>query len=273
VDSGFTPGKDDFEFPNNGSMISPRGECAGQSVSMMWYYTNKRQKEHAPALYGLYDNNGRDKTPQIYGDDVLAYRLASVVQNDINWDYHEARYWNMTKNESGLTQFNCFKYAILLTGEPQYVGIFRKGGGHAIVCYRVEGNTLYVADPNYPGKARTIVLTGDKLGPYSSGDNAQDISTNGVYVYNWIYYFADSVLIPEYGLPARWAELKAGTIGDDQFPIYYLDLTFTGPNGTSKAVKTITYGKNDKQREMMTNFSQVYIAPSNSYGTALALCG
>jgi hypothetical protein len=37
ADSKFKPGKDDWQFENNGSYISPGGHCAGQSVAAMWY--------------------------------------------------------------------------------------------------------------------------------------------------------------------------------------------------------------------------------------------
>lgn len=273
VDSGFRPGTDDFEFSNGGSVIAPGGQCAGQSLAMMWYYTNKRQKENAPSLYGLYDNNGRDKTPGITADDVNAYRLASVVQNDINWDYYDAKYWDLTKNASGLTHYYCFKYAIYLTGEPQHVGIYRNGGGHAIVCYKIEGNTLYVADPNYPGEERTIVLKGDTLGPYSSGANSQDIAANGVRVYDRIYYYAKTALIPVYGLPARWGQLEAGTIGDGSFPPYTLNLTVTDDYG-KQSYYDFDGGKNAVQKTATVEGSEVTLTgklnPGVSIGNGLS---
>lgn len=258
VDSGFKPGRDDFEFPNNGSYIAPGGNCVGQSVTMMWYYTEKRQKEQAPALYGLYDNNGRDKTTKIYGDDVLAYRLVSVVHNDIDWSNYDKKLLPITKNASGLTQFYCFKYAIYLTGQPQDVGLFCTGAGHAIVCYRVEGNTLYVADPNYPGVERKILLTGDKLGPYSSGANAEDISANNVYVFDGIYYYADSAAIPVYLVAGRWDQLRAGTIGDGKFPPYVVTFSVNGDNGTTSTFD-FDGGKNLDDRTVQVDGSNVTI--------------
>ena len=35
IDTGFKPGVDDWQFTNNGSVIAPRGHCAGQSISAL----------------------------------------------------------------------------------------------------------------------------------------------------------------------------------------------------------------------------------------------
>ncbi|MBK7303284.1 MAG: hypothetical protein IPI90_08535 [Saprospiraceae bacterium] len=37
-ESGFRPGIDDWEYPNQGSYIDLEGHCAGQSLTAMWYY-------------------------------------------------------------------------------------------------------------------------------------------------------------------------------------------------------------------------------------------
>ena len=44
ISSGFTPGIDDWEFINYGSYISPGGHCAGQSMTSMWYFYDKKLK-------------------------------------------------------------------------------------------------------------------------------------------------------------------------------------------------------------------------------------
>jgi hypothetical protein len=266
VDSGFMPGRDDWEFINNGSFIAPDGHCAGQTVSMMWYYTEKRQKENAPKLNGLYDNNGREKTPHIYGDDTLGYRLASVVQNDIRFDFYNDKFGNLIRNQSNLTQFDSFKYSILLTGQPQYLRLRRPGGGHAVVCYAVDGNALLIADPNYPGQARRTVLNGNQLGPYSSGANAQAIATSGATLYN-VYYAANSAMIPVYGLSARWDQLKAGTIGDSQFPRYNLRIANNTVAGGS-GIAFVAGGRNTETVKISTNASKIAIYTLSAGGVA-----
>jgi hypothetical protein len=46
---------------------------------MMWYFNNKFKKG-APALFGLYDNDGQTpKTPTLWQDDVLRYKFCSGI--------------------------------------------------------------------------------------------------------------------------------------------------------------------------------------------------
>ncbi|MDP3564402.1 MAG: zinc ribbon domain-containing protein, partial [Methanoregula sp.] len=91
VDSGFRPGVDDWEFENAGSYISPGGHCAGQSATMMWYYTEQRQKANAPPLFNRYDNNGRaPAAPQLERDNTVGYRFASVIQEVTD----QMKYWD-----------------------------------------------------------------------------------------------------------------------------------------------------------------------------------
>jgi len=239
ADSGFRPGVDDWEFDNAGSVVVPKGHCAGQSLTMMWYYTEQRQKNTAaPALTGLFDNNGRGKTPQFPRDNTLGYRFASAVQ-DMKWNEYDTTLDALFTNATGLQTFRAFKYAILMTGEPQQVHIFRNGGGHAIVCYKVSGTTLYVADPNYHGTERTIQLNGDTLGPYSSGDNSEDIKQNGVYVYPRITYIAKTALVSWPAVGALYAKVKDGTIGIDIFPQYQLAVRVLNSDGSQKKLITV----------------------------------
>lgn len=234
VDSGFRPGVDDWEFDNAGSILAPGGHCAGQSATMLWYYTAQRQMANAPALYGRYDNNGRDKTPLLPRDDTLGYRFASVMQKDTD----QLKYWrnpgSIISNVSDSNTFKEFKYSMLMTGEPQFVGIKRVGGGHAIVCYEVSDTTLWIADPNYPGKERMITLNGTTLNPYTSGANSQDIKENGVRIYPTINYIAKSAFFSWPKLAAEYAKVQDGTIGEGAFPDYTLKIYVANDDGTTE---------------------------------------
>jgi hypothetical protein len=245
VDSGFRPGVDDWEFVNDGSYIAPGGYCAGQSATMMWYYTEQRQKNPAaPGLYGLYDNNGREKTPLFPTDNTRGIRFASVIQKVTD----QQKYWDNSdffSNISDSTTFREFKYSMLVTGEPQYVSIRRDGGGHAIVCYEVSDTTLWIADPNFPGKERMITLNGTTLSPYTSGANSQDIKENGVRIYPRIRYVAKSALFSWPALAAEYAKVQDGTIGDDQFRPYAAVIFAINDDGSqTEAGRIAAGGKN-----------------------------
>lgn len=263
VDSGFRPGVDDWEFDNPGSYIAPDGFCAGQSVTMMWYYTEQRLKNSASALNGRYDNNGREKTPLFLMDDTLGVRFASVMQAVTD----QQKYWDDADFFSGindLTTFREFKYSMLMTGEPQYVSIRRDGGGHAIVCFEVSDNTLWIADPNFPGKERMITLNGKTFGPYTSGENSQDIKEKGVSIYPRIRYAAKSALFSWPTLAAEYAKVSDGTIGDDMFPAYEIVIKQVNDDGTSKEVSRIKAGKNPELKRVDVDSKTVRLAVEGS---------
>ncbi|MDO9323497.1 MAG: hypothetical protein Q7T80_00910 [Methanoregula sp.] len=252
ADSGFRPGVDDWEFTNYGSVVAEGGHCAGQTLSMMWYYTEQQQRAGAPHLNALFDNNGRDKTPAFQRDNTAGYRFASMVQENINWTNFDSMN-PVLKNVSDTNTFRLFKYSILLTGSPQQVVIYSNTGGHAIVCYRVKGNTLYIADPNYWGDERTIDLKGATLGPYSSGANANDIAEKGATSYPKIIYFAKSAMIPWPEIEALYKKFEDGTIGDDKFPKYSIIIGTIGNDGKEIYSLWIPGGKNSMPPPITVN--------------------
>jgi len=241
VNSGFQPGIDDWQFTNRGSYIT-NGHCEGQSMSAMWYYYTKPDGTNAH-LYNLYDNNGKKPaTPDLWQDDSFGYRLCSVIQKDIDtgsyayefWPGIAGRAWKFVNNEwqwvtvpkliSDKTTRDLFAFAMQMTGEPQQVGMQSDaGGGHSMICYKVSKDTLYVADPNYPGITdRKIELINDTFKPYDSGDNKDDMDNGNTKNYEHIYYKAKSTIADWTKIAQRWTEFKNGTIGDDKFPAYQI---------------------------------------------------
>lgn len=222
IDSGFRPGGDDWQFVNRGSYIVPNGHCAGQSVSAMWYYCEKPDGNDA-FLWNLYDNNGNDPaTPDLWQDDSYGYRFASTVQQDIRWGKFEVDFQRALRGQDDEAHFKAFAYAIMLTGEPQYVGISSSaGGGHAMIAWRVDSKGMAIADPNYPGDTgRRIDYKDGVFTPYNSGANADEIAAGNGRAYESIGYMAKTAMIDWSLLSSRWEEFKAGTIGNDRFPAY-----------------------------------------------------
>ena len=278
ADSGFRPGVDDWEFVNDGSIIAPKGHCAGQSTSMMWYYTEQRQKANAPPLFNRYDNNGRDPaTPKVDRDNTVGYRYASVMQAVTTQGKYWANSGDIISNVSPLNTFREFKYSMLMTGEPQFVYIARTGGGHAIVCYEVSDTTLWVADPNYPGKERYITLNGSTLGPYTSGASSSDIKENGVRIYPKINYIAKSAMFSWPELAAEYAKVEDGTIGDPalfapSFPEYEIGIFVINDEGSEKEAGRMIGGKNTGLKQIDVEEKTVTIrftAPVTTFGIYL----
>lgn len=231
IDAGFAPGVDDWQFTNYGTYITPGGQCAGQSITAMWYYCEKRLQGKERPLYGRFDNNNYGYgTIDFEEDDSWGYRFASVVQKSIDWDARSKRLAALAGGLSDTFTWDAFAYAMALTKEPQYVSIGRyytdaqgkqRRSGHAIVAYKIEGNRLYVADPNYPGVGgRYIQFDGTTLQPYASGANAVDIKAKGVQVYTEIRWAAKSGMVDWDQIGKLYEQMLKGEVGKGDYPAY-----------------------------------------------------
>lgn len=203
ADSGFRPGVDDWSFTNRGSFAAPNGHCAGQSITSIYYYVTRKKARGDDNLWDRFDNNGGDKTPDLWVDDSLGYQYASLIQYKSNWRAKALDTFLDFGNESDYNVYYSFLYAIHITKNPQLIYIYEKDmddnylGGHAMIVYKVQDSKLYVADPNYPGQANRFIEFNafDVLGDYSSGANATDIATNGATLYSDFAYIGLSANI------------------------------------------------------------------------------
>ncbi len=253
ISTGFKPGIDDWEFPNYGSYISPRGHCAGQSVTAMWYFYEQKLKG-APGLFKRFDKiSDPNKPDSLWCDNPLGYRFASTIQEYLNFDtwVRDLEYESWVPN----IVFNMFVYSMLLYAEPQLVLIrnSKDGSGHAMVVYAIgtDDGMLYIADPNYPNNRkqdgswidRVIQyipggLTGQFL-PYASPRKVGEAWRT----FDQIGYAAKTSHIEWSKISERWAEFQNGTIGGNRFPIYDLYENHTGvkfTDGFITALDTIT---------------------------------
>jgi len=242
IDSGFVPGIDDWQFTNYGSYIASGGHCEGQANTALWYYCTQPDGKDR-CLYGRYDNNGeKPSTPEFWQDDSLGYRFCSVVQKEKYytlelWYNLAGKAWEKENNKwiikdvPGIGDnniFNLFSYSIRATGEPQLVWIrSNAGGGHAMIVYKIVGNALYIADPNYPGNTERKInyYSGEsRFKPYNSGANMKEIDQDMGKAYETIVYAGKSAVFPWDGIDKRWTEFKNKTIGNDQFPRYTINV-------------------------------------------------
>lgn len=222
VGTGFRAGEDDFASPNHGSYIAPGGHCAGQSLASMWYFAERRS-QGAPPLHTLYSGSGAISIADRWEDDRDIYRLASSVQADQQLGL-------LYKFERGLktadfhrTAWLSFRYAMHVTGQPQYVSLSVKdqAGGHALVAYGYTPYGLFVADPNWPGQLRSIHWNPAtaRFDPYASAQSAEDSAR----MYDQVMFYAKSSLIDWGRIAARWADLEAGGNGVDRFPVLLVE--------------------------------------------------
>ncbi|MBN1982288.1 MAG: hypothetical protein JW795_12210 [Chitinivibrionales bacterium] len=223
INTGFAPGVDDWEFVNFGSYIAPGGHCAGQSISALWYYYEKKLTG-SPALYHLFDRVAASKYV-LWQDNPRGFRFASTVQEDIDWSGKLYKLFEKVEQSRPYhhLSWKAFAYTMLLTRTPQFVGLTSDSGGHAIVAYKVNmtTKTLFVADPNFPGQSRSITFNGSFFDPYSTKQNDHEPD---VRAYHGVGYYATTSMVDWNKIGARWNEFTNNTIGNDRFPAYTLQV-------------------------------------------------
>lgn len=231
INTGFTPGVDDWEFINWGSYISTEGNCAGQAVTAMWYYYEKRLKGAAPLFHQFDLVNDKIIPDKLWEDNPYGYRLASTVQEDFDWKGVGLQ--DILRSQVPSWSWKAFALSMLVTGEPQSVLITNSHGlgGHALVVYKMDYSLgkLYVADPNFPNNMdigvnvvsiRTIDFVNGKFNSYFTGLNA---GSAGIEM-DLICYYAKTAFIDWDQIGKRWAEMDSKTIGNDRFPKYTLKI-------------------------------------------------
>lgn len=244
--SGFTPGVDDWEFPNYGSYTTPDGQCAGQSVSAIWYYLRQKQAG-GPQLY---ENFGDPTLRSIWPDDPQGYRFASWTHDlvDNNKMDQGLRQMAAIGQQSSVPVDRLYFYSLALafavTGDPYLVVLDELNSqgsflsGHAVVAYASERTKIWVADPNFPGQQRGIVFLNDQLGPYTSRPNANAGDT----FYNRISFIGISAVVPVQQLDAEWSQVVGGTIGNGRFPDYRIEYRDTLTNTWRQLNNPLLFG-------------------------------
>jgi len=224
--SDFYPGVDDLPSKNEGSSYAPSGFCNGQSEAMMWYYVKKKQAQNEPSLFKLLDNDGGTPTPKFWRDDTKAIKLASLLQNDftITGVIRLMVFGVEIGFGSILTDrvtMNAFAYAIKLTHEPQYVGIYSGStfppAGHAMVVYKVGSDAMFIADPNFPGDTTRRIKYNSRESIFEAYSSASRAGGPGL-DFSHIFYLAKSAMPTWPAVEGRWNEVIAGTIGNGKFP-------------------------------------------------------
>jgi len=179
LNSDFTPGVDDWPFPNAGSYLVPAGAAGGMCLSELYYYVERRRGRNQPALREAHDSSTLLpglKTPGFSLDDDEGIWLSSIAADRGIEGVTQTRFLDMLK--SGETpfspearQFYATLAALRETGEPQILLLeLPEGKGtHVVLCYRWTGpnpsesslkpRALYVADPNSPGQGKTMVFS------------------------------------------------------------------------------------------------------------------
>ncbi|HEX4904989.1 MAG TPA: hypothetical protein VFU93_06040 [Acidimicrobiales bacterium] len=235
VGTGFRVQDDNWQFVNRGTYPEPSGICAGMSLTSMWYFLERKDSEGE--LWNRWDDDGRKDTPSFWHDDAFALRWATKVQRVVDWGSLVRKISKAIARQGyARLQYDAFRYAMYVTGEPQYVTLTDGGGGsgHAMVVYAQTPGSLWVADPNYPKDLRSIRFD-DAAGEfltYSSGTNADAIAAGEDVGYERFALAAKTALVPWPTIADLYQQMKAGIVGAGVFPPYQVGVRTQQPDGS-----------------------------------------
>lgn len=235
VGTGFRVQDDNWQFVNRGTYPEDSGICAGMSLTSMWYFLERKASEGE--LWNRWDDDGRQDTPSFWHDDAFALRWATKVQRVVDWSSLTRKISKAIAREGyDRLQYDAFRYAMYVTGEPQYIAINDAAGdnGHAMVVYAQTPGSLWVADPNYPKDLRQIRFdeTRGELLTYSSGTDADAIAAGEDVGYERFALVAKTALIPWSTIADTYQQMKAGIVGAGVFPPYQLAVRTQQPDGS-----------------------------------------
>lgn len=151
VGSTFRPGVDDWDFPNEGSYLSPGGICTGMQVAALYYHY--RYRGSRGVLHRQFDRIAADPR-----DNPLGVLLSSRIQEAGDWD----RLWAGIRQRDAQAQragwpadvlnYHTLVVSLYATGRPQLLAVFPASGpGHMLVAYGVSNGVVQLSDPNTPG--------------------------------------------------------------------------------------------------------------------------
>ncbi|MFI5263668.1 MAG: PKD domain-containing protein [Candidatus Kapaibacterium sp.] len=180
--SSFDPAKDNWEFPNYPTLITPAGQFAGQTMSAIWYYYEKALKG-STHLYGTFDSDHGGEGPKIWQDNDLGLRVAAETQKNLAWDKNALQMISPLNNGNAVLTYDQVLYSMMVTGKPQIITVIKDSTVLPLIVYRAENNTLYVADPNYPFiKSSNIKISNNSYVTTTSGLIGESIFSDATYI-------------------------------------------------------------------------------------------
>ncbi len=179
VSSSFDPKMDNWEFPNYGTMATPNGQFAGQSLSALWYYYEQQQKGN-PHLYGKFDIDHGGESPKIWQDNDLGFRVAAQTQLTLNWNNFAYTMMAPLNNGNAVLTLYQVCYSMMVTNKPQLITVIKDSTILPLIVYKVINGLFYIADPNYPtSENQTMYSIVDHADDYRTGISMLDLENGG----------------------------------------------------------------------------------------------
>ena len=223
ITTAFLPGKDDWEFHNYGTFKSTGGVCAGMSLSALYYFYRFQ-----PTRGGLFRHF--DSFADLEWDNPGGEAAASILQVRSDWDnqthYLHGLIASVGGSASGYASlvYESLALTMMVTGQPQYLGLNNPTSGHAVVAYAVDNGTVKFSNPNAPG------LLTQKMTHRAAGFDPVPLSpsyTDPEESFTSVHMVGASVMVDATLLAKVFADIDSKTIAAKWFPTLrreYFDL-------------------------------------------------
>ncbi len=229
--TGFSPGLDDWEFPNYGSYLTPDGQGGGHAISEIFYYNSIR-----PVL-GRLTRRFRIFAPaaaSVWGANPQGYRVAALGELDEQWATIQRNVQALPPPvNTAVTTFDEMQLDLLAIMFFQDYGpqlMVATGTGLPplpLVAYRVSPSgsgtarwlSVWVADPARPGLEVELKLFNRSLLPIQLSRMAGEPSAT----YTQFRLIPMKAVLNEPRLAGLFSDLRVGLAGRHQFPGYSLE--------------------------------------------------
>jgi hypothetical protein len=261
VSSSFDPAKDNWEFPNFPTALTPSGQFAGQTLSAFWYYYEQTLtgKSH---LYGLFDIDHGGEPPKIWQDNDLGFRVAAETQQASNWaGYSFAMIAPINNGNISLTSSQII-YSMMVTGKPQLITVVKDSTVIPLIVYKESGGQMFVADPNLPIAENQTVSSTQSSSGYTTALSMYDLNANKTLKFSGATYIGVRAML-------NW-DMISGVWDDAQKNLFYTfkpyTITFSDKSGKLQSTAngflslfdTITYN-------ISGNPSSVWVYQNNNF--------
>ncbi|HEY6171799.1 MAG TPA: PKD domain-containing protein, partial [Candidatus Kapabacteria bacterium] len=245
--SNYKPGTDDWEFANEGTVLTPSGQFAGQTLSSLWYYYTKTLKGNH-VLWNNY-NSSFDTPPVTTYDNVEGLLFASQTELDYQWGNTGKKTIEGISGGNTVFTRNLLQYSILVTKRPQLVALLTtKKEPFPFIVYKIEKDVIFIADPNLPGNGNRT-LSERNGNEYSSAISLLAYNNKQNVFLNNCSYLGASALIDF----SKISSSADSAVSKSQSLKYVTDVTISTPGYTLEKINGELYTLSDSIKAVPKN--------------------
>lgn len=203
--SNFKPSLDNWEFSDAPTAVRTNGTTVGHTLSAYWYFRNQK----SPRLYGAFQKINPVIERLRESSNAQGHHLVAYLDSISGWNTAAISFPAIYKQYQIPTSEQVYlasAYAVLLTKQPQIIGIPRGSTILPFILYRVYGGNMFISDPKYPSDDNRFVQLweGEQL-LYEAGTPFESKAVS----------FFGSTYVNEDEPISAWKKLEEGSIAKE----------------------------------------------------------